>query len=145
MSAKDKYEEFYSDLVKKLPMKDPMFLADLTSAGLFATGNLKDEVKARSTPADKATHFLDEAITPFMEEDDIDLEPLYKLLKVMEKHGGVVKRLADKIKAAIPNDGGSGGASSGATSMYNNKIIYFNAVRRNKVFYVRDNKVYWGA
>ena len=115
MSVKDKYEEFYLDLVKKLPMKDPMFLAGLTSAGLFAGGNLKDEVKARPTPADKAGHFLDEAISPYIEDDDVDLEPLYKLLKVMEKHGGVVKRLADKIKAAIPYDGGSGGAPSGVS------------------------------
>lgn len=119
MSAKEKYEGFYSDLVKKLPMNDSMFLAGLTSAGLFAAGNLKDEVNARGTAAEKATHFLDEAISPYIEEDDVDLEPLYKLLKVMEKHGGVVKRLAEKIKSAIPPDGSPDVPPPGP-SMYNN-------------------------
>ena len=125
MSIKSKYEEFYSQLVDKLPMRDAKFMASLTSAGLFAGGNLKDEVIAQSTPADKATHFLDNAISPYIEDDDVDLEPLYKLLKAMEKHGGVAKRLADKIKTAIPYTGAGASSNTSRASMYNNRLAYF--------------------
>ena len=85
MPLKDIYEKHYLKLVEKLPMRDAKFLAGLTSAGLFAGGDLKDQVLAENTPAAKATVFLDSAIGPYMEEDDEDVEELLKLLKVMEK------------------------------------------------------------
>ena len=41
-------------------MKDTVFLASLTSVGLFGKGNLKSEVKAKPTALEAAQHFLDE-------------------------------------------------------------------------------------
>ena len=115
MSDKEKYDEIYPDLVTKLPMKDVTFLAKLTKERLF-TGDLKDEVNAKATAAQAAAHFLDSAISPYIEEDgDVDLEPLYKLLKAMEKHGGILKKLVAKIKKALPYSG-SGEAGSGASA-----------------------------
>ena len=66
-STKEKYEEVYSDLVRKLPMNDAKFLADLTKEGLFAGGDLRDEVKTQPTPAAKASHILDNSISPYIE------------------------------------------------------------------------------
>ena len=111
-SIKEKYEKFYSAF-DKLPMEDSKFIADLVSANLF-TGDLRNEVKAQPTQAKKAIHFLDNAISPYIvdDDDDVDLEPLYKLLKVMEKYGGVVKKLAEKIKTAIPHSESGGACSS---------------------------------
>ena len=101
MSLKEVYEKHYADLVKKLPMRDARFMGSLTSAG-FLVGDLRDQINAERTPADKATTFLETAITPYMQEDDEDIEELQKLLKEMDKFGGIVKRLADKIKADLP-------------------------------------------
>ena len=124
-SVKEKYDEFYSPLVDKLPMMDAKFMASLTSAGLFSEGNLKDEVQAERTSAARATTFLDSAISPYIQEDDVELEPLYKLLKAMEKHGGIAKRLAEKIKTAIPynESNGANGGPNDEPSMYSNKIL----------------------
>ena len=105
-SVREKYEGFIPQLVRKLPMTDAIFKANLVKEGLFSGGgDLKGQVDAKATSAEKATHFLDKAISPGImdeDDDDLNLDPLYKLLGVMEKYGGVVKTLATKIKTTIP-------------------------------------------
>ena len=104
-SVRQKYDNFCPQLITKLPMTDAIFKAYLVKEGLFSGGgDLKGQVDAKATSAEKAAHFLEKAISPSITDDEfLDLDPLYKLLDVMEKHGGVVKTLAAKIKAAIPN------------------------------------------
>lgn len=115
MSVKDTFEVFRSSLVSQLPMKDAIFLAMLTREHLFP-GSLKTEVMAQPSATQAATYFLNNAISPNIEQDvNLDLNRLYKLLKVMEKHGGMLKRLAAKIKAAVPYSG-SGEADNGASA-----------------------------
>ena len=127
-SIKEIYEQHYSGLVDKLPMKDAKFIAALTSAGFFI-GDLKNEVDEQLTQAKRASHFLDSAILPSLKDDD-DLDPLYNLLKVMEDHGGVVKRLAKTIKTAILRT--ENGSSSPEDGMYNNKILQFKNSQKCK-------------
>ena len=86
-------------------MKDPIFIADLVPEGLFGNGNLKSEVNAKPTPSEAASHFLEEAISVHITINKVNLKPLYKLLKVMEKYGGAAKSLAKDIKEAIPYSG----------------------------------------
>ena len=101
----EKYEGFTLQLTQILPMKDAIFLASLTSVGLFGKGNLKSEVKAKATASEAAQHFLDEAISKNMIISKVDLNPLYKLLNAMEKFGGVTGSLAKDMKKAIPYSG----------------------------------------
>ena len=112
-SVREKYDDFFPQLITKLPMTDAIFKAYLVKEGLFSGGgDLKGQVDAKATSADKATHFLENAISPSITDDDcLDLDPLYKLLGVMEKYGGVVKTLAAKIKAAIPYSGSTSTAN----------------------------------
>ena len=93
-----KYEGFTLRLTQILPMKDAVFLASLTSVGLFGKGNLKSEVKAKATASEAAQHFLDEAISKNITITKVDLNPLYKLLNAMEKFGGVIGSLAKEMK-----------------------------------------------
>ena len=86
-------------------MKDAIFIAYLVQEGLFGNGNLKSEVKAKPTSSEAAAHFLDEAISVHITINKVNLEPLYKLLKVMEKYGGAGRSLAKDIKEAIPYSG----------------------------------------
>ena len=87
------FQQFYSKLVKTLPMDDPNFTAKLYSARLLSS-YLKEYVESRSpaTRTEKATHFLDQVIKPSMTSFD-------KLLHVMEdseyQH---VKELAEEIR-----------------------------------------------
>ena len=79
-------------------MDDAYFLANLTSEKLFC-GNLRQEVDSKSTSGDKASHFLDKAIRPSLDDpDDIDLNSFFKLLRVMERHNDNLKKLATKNK-----------------------------------------------
>ena len=102
---KEKYEGFIPQLTRCLPMKDAYFIAHLVAKGLFGNGNLKSEVEAKPTKAEAALHFLNEAISVHITINKVNLEPLYKLLKVMEKYGGAGKSLAKDIKEAIPYSG----------------------------------------
>ena len=101
----EKYEGFTLQLTQILPMKDAVFLASLTSVGLFGKGNLKSEVKAKPTASEAAQHFLDEAISKNITVSKVDLKPLYKLLNAMEKFGGPAGNLAKDMKKAIPFSG----------------------------------------
>ena len=106
-SIKEIYDGFNLNLIQKLPMKDATFIARLQQAGLFGNGDLKSQVAAKETRQEAAAHFLNEAISPCIpnNDDDVDLKPLYKLLKAMEEHSGpanTLAELAEKIRKAIP-------------------------------------------
>jgi len=89
------FTKYYSDLVALLPFNDVHFRSCLETAGLFE-GNLKEEVKAKPTSAEKAEHFLDHKIKN-------DHGSFIKLLAVMEEFSSdCVKNLASKIKPDIP-------------------------------------------
>ena len=97
----DVYNKFNSKLVRRLPMNDAHFLADLTAKKLFF-GNLRAEVDGQATSSDKASYFLSKAIQPSLEDpDDIDIGPFSRLLDVMEKYNDILKRLAAKIRMSL--------------------------------------------
>lgn len=86
-------QHHYASLVDVLPMDDALFRSKLYSAGLLP-GNLKEQVKAKSTQADKTEHFLDCVI-----KNDSNFK---QLVKVMEKCSNQsVQRLAEEIKADL--------------------------------------------
>ena len=109
MSTSKVFKQFYAKLVKTLPMSDAGFVAELFSSDLLP-GNLKDQIKAKETRADKAMCFLDGKIDP-----DIligDFRSFEKLLNIMEESDyDSVKSLAEKIgndikkECAVSNDG----------------------------------------
>ena len=105
---KKKYGDFFPKLIKNLPMDDAFFKSYLRADGLFGNGDLRDTVAAQPTSAQAATKFLDGAISPYIlvdDDDDLNLEPLYKLLRAMEKFGNAAGTLAKKIKEAISYSG----------------------------------------
>ena len=102
------FQQFYSKLVKTLPMDDAVFTAELFSNDLLP-GDLKNQLKlVHRTSADKAVLFLDSVIEPTVTSDGGS--SFAKLLYVMEdseyQH---VKELAKEIsslrKRSIPNNG----------------------------------------
>ena len=94
------FKEFYSKLVKTLPMNDAIFIAELYSHDLLP-GDLKNQLNlSDKTPAVKATIFLDSVIEPSVISDigsSFD-----KLLNVMEdsEYQGV-KELAEQIRTSV--------------------------------------------
>ena len=90
------FQQFYSKLVKTLPMDDAVFTAKLFSNNLLP-GNLKSQMKSEKTSADKAVLFLDSVIEPSVTSDGGS--SFDKLLHVMEdseyQH---VKELAKEIR-----------------------------------------------
>ena len=87
-------------LISTLQLNDAKFRAKLQSADLFY-GNLKEEVKAKSTSAEMNEHFLDHGIS--------DEESLLKLLTVMEEFNcDSLKNLAKDIRKEIANGHKSG-------------------------------------
>ena len=86
--------KYFKDLVTQLPFDDVLFRSCLESAGLFE-GNLKEELKAKPTSAEKAEHFLDCKIKK-------DPKSFTVLLAVMEEFcSDSVRRLANKIREEI--------------------------------------------
>lgn len=91
----DVFKEFYPKLVKALPMDDVEFTSQLYSRNLLP-GNLKKQVDAKPTTADKAMHFLDYGIEPGFSSDDGTL--FHDLLSIMnESNNRVTMQLAKKI------------------------------------------------
>ena len=93
------FQQFYSKLVKTLPMDDAVFTAELFSNDLLP-GNLKNQLKlVHRTSADKAVLFLDSVIEPSVTSDGGS--SFDKLLHVMEdseyQH---VKELAEEIRTS---------------------------------------------
>ena len=100
MTVLDIYNEYYAKLIKKLPMKDAIFLGKLYTADLFS-GNQKEKMESETTSPERATYFLDNAIKPALEDDD-DIEPFLKLLEVMEKFdNNLLKKLAAEIRMKL--------------------------------------------
>ena len=76
------FQQFYSKLVKTLPMDDAVFTAELFSNDLLP-GDLKNQLKLlHRTSADKAVLFLDSVIEPSVTSDGGS--SFDKLLHVME-------------------------------------------------------------
>ena len=96
------FQQFYSKLVKTLPMDDAVFTAELFSNDLLP-GDLKNQLKlVHRTSADKAVLFLDSIIEPSVTSDGGS--SFDKLLHVMEdseyQH---VKELAQEIRSSLMN------------------------------------------
>ena len=92
---KEKFiQQFYSELVDKLPMDDAGFRGKLYTADLLP-GNLKQYIKTLPTSTEKAEYFLDEGIKN-------DFKSFQNLVTVMErcKHKRV-KELAEQINRVI--------------------------------------------
>ena len=104
------FKQFYSELVKSLPMDDAVFIAELFSNDLLP-GDLKNQLKLlHRTSADKAVLFLDSVIESSVTSDGGS--SFDKLLNVMEngeyQH---VKQLAkqirmNRLKKTSPSDSG---------------------------------------
>ena len=95
------FQQFYSKLVKKLPMDDAMFIADLFSNGLLP-GDLKNEMNLpHRTSAKKAVLFLDSVIEPSVTSDGGS--SFDKLLNVMEdsEYPAHVKELTKQIRISL--------------------------------------------
>ena len=99
MSTIEVFRQFYVKLVKKLPMDDPLFSAELFACGLLP-GDLKQKIKAEKTQANKATCFLDDRIS-----SDVSVgnsTSFNKLLDVMQdSEYDSLKALAEDIKTAL--------------------------------------------
>ena len=95
MNHKDVYIGFNVELVQQLKLKDPLFIAILTTQCLFF-GELKAKVRKESTEAEASTLFLQEAIEPSLETNDP--EPFMKLLSAMDQFGGPLKKLSAEMK-----------------------------------------------
>ena len=128
----DVFQQFYSELVDKLPMDDVRFIAKLYSEGLLP-GNLKSEVKSQKTSAEKAALFLDSVIEPSVTSDggsNFD-----KLLNVMrDNEYQHVKELAKQIRCKrSANDSGK--------SVYPCNLVYcvrnYHRVIRDYLYEIR--------
>jgi len=94
MSAKDAFMQFYPQLISSLPMKDVVFIALLVKYNLLP-GDTKAIISTKATREDATDYFLETVIDRALDVDDT--EPFENLLKVMEAHGGSVKKLAFDI------------------------------------------------
>ena len=79
--AAEVFQHFYVQLVKKLPMHDSIFIAQLFSRDLLP-GDSKDQIQSKATRADKTMYFLDHLIKPSL--SNTFAGSFNKLLKVME-------------------------------------------------------------
>ena len=93
----DVFQQFSCQLVDTLPMDDVRFITKLYSERLLP-GNLKSQVKAQKTSADKAALFLDSVIEPSVTSDGGS--SFDKLLNVMmDSEYQHVKELAKQIRS----------------------------------------------
>ena len=111
----DVLNEFSPELVSNLPMQDVNFLAHLKKHGLLS-GNTKAKIKGADSAPDAADFFLDNVITPALNNDN--LEPFEKMLLAMDEFGdGNLKGLANKIRQKLrgESNGGVGATGGGLT------------------------------
>ena len=99
MSTSEVFKKFYVQLVKKLPINDTLFTAELFANDLLP-GDHKEHVESLPTKSDKASYFLDHVIKPSVTSDDGS--SFDKLLNVMEDsdHQGV-KELTKLIRTSL--------------------------------------------
>ena len=90
--------QFYEQLVKTLPMDNPVFIASLNTQELFPD-YIKDAVEAKETKYEKAKYFLDTIITCGIDYDDTYFKKLLNVMKSSEYRP--VQSLAKKIKDEV--------------------------------------------
>ena len=92
------FKEFYSKLVKTLPMNDAIFIAELYSRDLLSD-DLKEHIESLTTEGRKAMYFLDHVIKPSVTSDGGS--SFDKLLNVMkDSKYQLVKELAEQIRTS---------------------------------------------
>ena len=102
-STKQVFLHYYPQLVEILPMNDATFTAALVPYDLLP-GDLKDQLEARKTSKDKATHFLDNAIKPsIIIGDDSSFTNLLSVMADGDFPG--VKNLAKLIEDSMTDNG----------------------------------------
>ncbi|XP_065893237.1 uncharacterized protein [Dysidea avara] len=95
-TLREVYDNYYVDLITKLPMDDVIFVGYLQKAGLFS-GDSKAQVGAKSTTAEAATCFMDTVINRGWTDDNSNPQ-FDKLLKVMGQwNDTAIKSLAANI------------------------------------------------
>ena len=93
------FQQFYSKLVKTLPMNDVIFIAELYSRDLFPD-DVKEHVESLTTSAKKASYFLDHVIKPNVTSSSGNM--FVELLKVMEDSDYQnVKELTKSIRDSL--------------------------------------------
>lgn len=93
------FQQYYSRLVKTLPMNDDIFIAELYTNKLLP-GDLKEYLESLSISAKKASKFLDAVIKPSIE--NYDVTRLSTLLRVMKNSDdNIVIRLAEEIQLTL--------------------------------------------
>ena len=103
------FQQFYSKLVKTLPMNDVIFIAELYSRDLFPD-DVKEHVESLATSPQKASYFLDHVIKPSVTSGvgrSFD-----KLLNVMEDgdyEGVSVRELAKLIRDSLGEETANNG------------------------------------
>jgi len=101
MAYKEVYREYFTKLIKSMPMDDSLFVGMLLESELFP-GDTEGKVKAQTTQTEKATYFLSHVIKPSLDVDSRVY--LDKLLLVMSESGYKhVEELSRKIKSEIAN------------------------------------------
>ena len=95
----DVFQNHYVQLVQTLPISDAIFISHLYSSKLLP-GDLKDQVKAKQTNSEKASHFLDNGIKPGLSQGD--RKPFQDLVLVMNKiDNHVIIKLAKEISGKL--------------------------------------------
>ena len=90
---------YFTQLVVCLPMDDPLFIAELSTANLLP-GNMQPTIQSLATKVDKSSYFLNNVIKPALDSNFTD--SFDNLLNIMEKCGFLhVKQLSTSIKADI--------------------------------------------
>ena len=102
----DVYFRHKTQLLRKLPLEDPFFIAKLQGNGLLRHGNLVHVINSERTRANKVDVFLTTAIEPSVEYDE--RAELEKLLSVMERYDDCCQRLANRIRREIPSSNSTG-------------------------------------
>ena len=103
MAHRKAYDNHVEKLVKCLPMDDTYFINLLASQALLG-GNILYEIQTLSTPANKASHFLNHVIKPALDIDETS--NFEKLLTVMQKCDYIhLQKLASIIEVEIDSFG----------------------------------------
>jgi len=98
----DVFDKCYYQLVETLPMRDAGFISQLYSRKLFPK-NLKEEVDAKPTRAEKAAYLLDHGIKPGVRKDF--MIPFQELLSVVnESNNRKIEQLAIEISGKFDID-----------------------------------------
>ena len=93
------FQQFYTKLVKTLPMDDAIFMGELYASNLLP-GDLKKYIESLPTSAKKSSYFLDHVIKPSVTSGDASrFDELLNVMEDSEYQG--VKELAKLIRDRI--------------------------------------------